>query len=214
MEVKNGKCKWAPEDLLGSWIKCTNEEAEKLLKYFKMPVGITVDGKAYYNISPDRQSYAISTLSDNKIRCWFAFYTIKFPETEQNKKIIGYKCPVDLFNGRVKAGMIFTSYNDIDLYASKGSDFQKGYFTLPKEIVETWEPVYEQTMKYAKNTALLTKDGRVCGNAIITDYLNDSYVITTDYGGTRTFSEQKVENQWYIGSVKNIGNHKHAVKIK
>lgn len=279
MEITNGKCLWAPEELLGSWIKCTRVQAEKLLKYFNLPVCTYESSEGLYNISKDLKSFQVAPLSDPKVRGYFGFNVIGFPEKKnprqtnvddimgitvecttkealklfdylgikyappadgffviekervqyfrnspnpyisfsdivfpETKKIIGYKCPVELFGGKIKPGKIF-KYSHTDIYRAEASD-EYNVYMLPKEIVEAWEPVYELVMKYAKNTALLTKDGRVVGNAIITDYLDGNYLITTDYGNKIKFSEKEVESQWYIGKVKNVSNHKYAVKAK
>lgn len=65
------------------------------------------------------------------------------------KKIIGYLSPFDLFNGNIKKGDILVIYSinktikNQGLYVKK--DFtSNSYNILPKEIVETWEPVYEE----------------------------------------------------------------------
>jgi hypothetical protein len=67
------------------------------------------------------------------------------------KKIIGYKCPTDLFNGRVKKGTIYKidNANTNDLYNTCGhtSDPSYGFSNLPKEIVQQWEPVYAEESK-------------------------------------------------------------------
>ena len=60
---------------------------------------------------------------------------------ETNKKIIGYRCPVDIHGGKVKKGTIYTKI-DNDWF---GHNNTTGWY-LPKEIVETWEPVYEDTV--------------------------------------------------------------------
>lgn len=55
----------------------------------------------------------------------------------QETKIVGYKAPYDLYNGLVKKGDIL-KYGSVEAsYCCKGRSF-------PKEIVETWEPVYEE----------------------------------------------------------------------
>jgi hypothetical protein len=66
-----------------------------------------------------------------------------FPEEEQ--KIIGRKAPIDLFDGKIKAGEIYKFDPNIGnvYWPSFGDDNGKNY-TLPKEICETWEPVYEE----------------------------------------------------------------------
>ena len=58
---------------------------------------------------------------------------------EMQTKIIGYKAPMDLYDGTIKKG---------SLYTKMGTSFFSFYYYLgsygiPKEIVETWEPVYE-----------------------------------------------------------------------
>lgn len=62
---------------------------------------------------------------------------------EKMKKIIGYKSPFDLFEGNIKAGSIFkqltsATYKTDEVGATQYSKH------LPKEIVENWEPVYEE----------------------------------------------------------------------
>lgn len=58
---------------------------------------------------------------------------------KMDKKIIGYKTPYDLWNGAIKTGDIYQA-NDADTaYYNK-----RGLYSMPKEIVETWEPVYEE----------------------------------------------------------------------
>ena len=88
------------------------------------------------------------------------------------KEIIGYKAPYDLFdeNGqRILSlkGDIFTKKND-KIYTSNN-------YYLPKEIVETWEPVYkssEVTIRMGDKFDLLVKNGKVThGYEDITDFV-------------------------------------------
>lgn len=67
-----------------------------------------------------------------------------------HKKIIGYKSPTDLFNGEVKAGTLYGKDDDgtseklcvpIDDTKREEND---AFYSLAPEIVETWEPVYEE----------------------------------------------------------------------
>lgn len=65
------------------------------------------------------------------------------------KEIIGYKSPMDLFNGTVVAGSLFVPVTGIGgvkegmwyRHATTTSGYSR---YLPKEIVETWEPVYKK----------------------------------------------------------------------
>lgn len=81
----------------------------------------------------------------------FEKYVLKSKESKDMKKIIGYKTPFDLFNGEVKAGFIYkplASKNN-KYYAPVNFEGRVGlsHLNLPKEIVEQWEPVYEETSK-------------------------------------------------------------------
>jgi hypothetical protein len=67
------------------------------------------------------------------------------PTQNMEKKIIGYKAPYDLTDGTgavaVQKGHLFIKENHH--YNAQG----KVLFGLPKEIVEKWEPVYEEEFK-------------------------------------------------------------------
>lgn len=60
------------------------------------------------------------------------------------RKIIGYKSPMDLYGESVKKGTIYVKDEPEDVfYIIKGTKRTFGQ-TMPKEVVETWEPVYEE----------------------------------------------------------------------
>lgn len=64
------------------------------------------------------------------------------------KKIIGYKCPMDMFKGMIKTGIPYEKENDYYVPQFKFSpDKHPELFYMPSEIVETWEPVYEEEKK-------------------------------------------------------------------
>jgi len=62
---------------------------------------------------------------------------------EEPRKIIGYKVPFDMFHGKWKKGDIVKIIysTDYDYYVRDGN-FSKN--SVPKEIAEKWEPVYEE----------------------------------------------------------------------
>lgn len=70
---------------------------------------------------------------------------------QNNKTIIGYKCPTDLFGGKVKAGTIYKvnentmceEFNTVGWTAN----YELAHTNMPLEIVTTWEPVYEEQYK-------------------------------------------------------------------
>jgi hypothetical protein len=66
----------------------------------------------------------------------------EFESLFSTKEIIGYKCPMDLFGGLVRAGTVYNfEEHTKDLYYPTTWRGSKG---LPKEIVETWEPVFKK----------------------------------------------------------------------
>lgn len=66
--------------------------------------------------------------------------------TQMNKKIIGYKAPFDI-NGFVKKGEIFRKTKSKFYPYSSESVSNGSHITLPAEIVETWEPAYEELIQ-------------------------------------------------------------------
>ena len=63
----------------------------------------------------------------------------------ETQKIIGYKAPYDLAGGMVKKGTIYKKVQEDDRFYAPEGKISKT--TLPKEIVETWEAVYEDELK-------------------------------------------------------------------
>ena len=59
----------------------------------------------------------------------------------EKRKIIGYKAPYDLFQGRIKKDNIFSIPSSYNLVMYTPSHMTRGVAT---EIVQTWEPVYEE----------------------------------------------------------------------
>lgn len=78
------------------------------------------------------------------------FEQVVFPAEEQKGKIIGYKSPMDLFEGTfyLKAGSLFVPVTAAGTtkgsYYAHGTDATTTAYSrhLPKQIVETWEPVF------------------------------------------------------------------------
>lgn len=68
-----------------------------------------------------------------------------------NTKAIGYKAPIDLWGTTIPAGTLYKATSSVKptTYCAVGSNglvLDSGRTNLPKEIVETWEPVYEATI--------------------------------------------------------------------
>jgi len=109
-------------------------------------------GKYYgqYCYYPKHGTYCY--INSNTIRR--DYKTIRFEQIIFNKamknlnKIKGYISNIDLFGGIVPAGTIYVQkpFNDI-LYVTANSKFvptNNVMFNMPKEIVEQWEPIYEE----------------------------------------------------------------------
>lgn len=76
--------------------------------------------------------------------------------TNMNKKIIGYKCPADYYKGSLPKGTIL-----LRSVSSKEYSYSSRGFVcyLPAEIVEAWEPVYENdTISLGGYTAIKEGD--------------------------------------------------------
>lgn len=78
---------------------------------------------------------------------------ISFEEFDfQKREIIGYKCPTSLFGNLIKEGTVYKPINNSVKYVygdyiPDDKQATAGRFKLPKEIVETWVPVYEEQFK-------------------------------------------------------------------
>lgn len=84
------------------------------------------------------------------------YYKQKTMNTNEDKTLIGYKCPTDLFNGAIKKNTIYV----VDSVSKYRPDHTSS-FTIPKEIVETWEPVYkEKPIVVAKKVVTFEKAGK------------------------------------------------------
>ena len=126
-------------------IQCNNKnEADAICKIF----GTVKNGYGYSDLF---SCFGVDTSGDN-----YAFYShnsaiafyretiiqaseviAQYEATKRN--IIGYKAPFDIFGGHIKKDDIFK--NDPE---SNGWYIAKYGFQLPAEIVEQWEPVYEE----------------------------------------------------------------------
>jgi hypothetical protein len=60
------------------------------------------------------------------------------------KKIIGYKVPYNMFRNNIQKDVVYVKSNNPDYYVPEGAF---SVYSLPKEIVESWEPVYEEECK-------------------------------------------------------------------
>jgi len=90
-----------------------------------------------------------------------------------NKKIIGYKCPIDLFDGASPKGSLYILYSANHSYYEYTPPIPSSkLYLVPKEIVETWEPVYENKfpMKFEEIKAIFGYFIRSEGNIVHSPY--------------------------------------------
>lgn len=65
----------------------------------------------------------------------------------EQRKIIRYKAPFDLFGGAIKKDTIYVA---ISSFEYKPVEFSCYVYNLPAEIVEKWEPVYEEKLEICR----------------------------------------------------------------
>lgn len=97
-------------------------------------------------------------------------YTLQqLTQLNMQKEIIGYKAPMDLFNGKVKKNTMYVKnyhYGYVPTHQDIGLniDTAPADVKLPPEIVESWEPVYREDKKLPKINGY---EGKVEGDFII-----------------------------------------------
>lgn len=131
------------------YINTYNEHMEVFCKYNGRPEYVTKTPGWY-----ERNYGATKTID---------FSQVNF--NEMDKKIVGYKCPTDLFNGKVKKGTIYKEYKlgDNIYMCPEGKSSSE---SLAPEIVETWEAVFageeKKTIKVGTKQleVVVHKDGK------------------------------------------------------
>jgi len=102
--------------------------------------GFFGNSSAYYGV---KNNQIDASFNPNSFKTSYTLQQLKELDNMKERKIIGYKCPMDLFDGKVKVGDIYVKIKTT--YGLK--DNSSTAFELPKEIVEQWSPVYEQKYK-------------------------------------------------------------------
>lgn len=106
---------------------------------------------------------------------------------ESTTKIIGYKAPYEIFG--LSTGEIYSQIDSKAFY--KASSVGKTEYSkhLPKEIVENWEPVYEDTQKTFSmgRFSLSIKDNKIFHESEdITSYVKQ---LVGDYESDKTYGD-------------------------
>ena len=124
------------EEKQEKWVECVDNESTKTLTIGKR-----------YKIEDENSEYYYIT-NDLGVRSTGGYYKRRFKEINNMEKEIigykclGYKCPQDLFGKEVKKGTLYKARFNNNYYVPEGYS-NTNNITMPKEIVETWEPVYK-----------------------------------------------------------------------
>ena len=133
------------------------------------------------------------------------------------KKIIGYKLPFDISKGEIKKGTIYYKTNIEEIYSASSSTNTTAW-SLPKEIVEQWEPVYEvDEVEYKLNNSrrvIIKKGGvEVEGKTILMELVRE--FINPPLNKIGNWDVELKEAKYKIGCWDNItlSDLKEIVKI-
>lgn len=132
------------------------------------------------------------------------------------KKIIGYKAPFDMEYIKVEKGDLFIRNNKTYYPQKYKSISQGGQSNLPKEIVETWEPVYEKDYEILsfKNESFGTiwikaEDGKFYPEQGVNSYCNKYQIeYHTKFKGTSESWFLSFPDKWKIHSIKRLSDEK------
>lgn len=97
-----------------------------------------------------------------------------------NKVLIGYKCPTNLYGGDIKEGEIYKICFNNNFY-EPSSIKDTDSLILPKEIVETWEPVYKEEFSYEEGDYLYCIKDFIMGSGNIA-YTKDKIYLSEKIG--------------------------------
>ena len=144
-----------PDFVVGEWYECICDGERWLFKYLE-----TKEKKIYHSISyvptdgficrdsnggyiDDNENISNIKKLTNMEEVYNKFPEEK-PKTTETKKIIGYKSPFKMVGSTdcIEKGDIFSKTENEYFYTNNGVVKKKN--PLPKEIVEQWEPVYEE----------------------------------------------------------------------
>jgi hypothetical protein len=101
---------------------------------------------AYYDLIT--AAHAENTKAKKAMRFEFNFASdenIDTKKTNDSLEIIGYSCPSNYFGGVIIKGDVYIkSLYHPDLYTPKRLFEDDSQYTLPSEIVESWQPIYKK----------------------------------------------------------------------
>lgn len=194
------------KELLAAW--CVKNDGSQLfkdtvIKYLndKYNKGLQGDCENYYygvditgNFNFLNLLKNIDKYFENNILTLEEFIEITQMNTKNtDKKIIGYKCPTDMFNGGIPKNTLYVrKYSEVleNGYYSK-DHLESNVYYLPKEIVETWEPVYEEE-NYKVGDYVVLSNSQQCSNGHGRED-NKVYIIVEENAGANK-DQHRVSN--------------------
>lgn len=163
----------------------SQEEHNKLKSYYNRMLRYSRD--VYYLVSHENSGSSLrNAYTDEDLYIIIDFKDIDFTE----RGIIGYKAPTSLYGDTVKLGDIYIRCFNKYFYEPKNIE-DKDSLILPKEIVETWEPVYKEEFTYKVGDYLYC----------IKDFINDL--------GENRFKKDKVYKSENPQCITNESDNKH-----
>lgn len=179
-------------------IKITEDNRKKVQDWFESNTNISnsygFSECMYYHFPEYRSHYASSGIAKGYTEITFDQLLKHVVKMENNKKIIGYKCPMDMPSINAKKGDVPTK--------RVGGWYMCDHWDsgTPAEIVEQWEPVYEEPkpeLPEINGYKGKIKDGFViygCGECakFSIEWLKSLYAILETnlcQGGNRTISQ-------------------------
>lgn len=127
------------------WVELKGCNGQELIE-FKKWYNANHQKNAYCNTNyyrvPANVDYASGSRPTTETVITFKEWKEKINNKEM-KKIIGYKAPYNI-NSAITKDTLYTNDGGRKTYCPKGKEGQGSYWYLPPEIVENWEPVYEE----------------------------------------------------------------------
>jgi hypothetical protein len=173
--MKNKLAKWCikPKNvkearIIGKWFD-ENYNINPEDKFYESKENIT----HYYHTKAEKDVYYSNIIEGfTKITFDYFIKNILKQEEMKNKKLMGYEVPINMFKNEIKKGDIYAIYEDNNLLCTPLNygklEQDAAYYSIPKEIVETWNPVYEETLSskvftlaYKGFTLEIFKDGNI-----------------------------------------------------
>lgn len=149
-----------------------------------------------------RGTYSSSS-SATSLGMYFDCIMVKFNQIDfMGKKIIGYKCPMNLFNDDIIKGTIYKINKNNPLFYTPVALSYISSADLPKEIVETWEAIYEDTENIVNFNSIIYDLSAITNNitiveCVVGEGINNTICKWTLKKGDSYFTEIAINGKEY-----------------